>query len=698
MSEASTTMVHTGAVTASAATATASQSQPQSQSTLPRPSVKRYRHSGSFHAGEPFPDLSPYCETPLSASRRQRQRSSAAGRPAPVQRKSTARYHTFPTEPPATPLNQHQQTRPRKGSWLQSLLRHSRSRNGDDDNAYFEPTTDERGSSATPSRRAEQPDSSHHHMSPSTSPASTPLPWKQLALLALLSLAEQTALNSIGPYLPAMVASFPKIPSGQEGLYVGLLASAFAMAQLTTNLLWGWLSDRVGRKPVMLIGTSLLAGCFCFFGVCTTYAHLIMVHVAMGLLNGNAAVVPTCLGEVTDKTNQSRAFTWLPVIYSLGSITGPALGGLLVETDTGMDGGKYPYLTPNLVVAGFLAISVIVLGIWFEETLEGGHNGASGGSPGGWLGWLRNMVQCIRRQQKSGKHRSESISSDRHQQSEEQQALLGTAGPKAANEDDEEDGISLTPSQKKSAFRQLANRNTMAVLGTYLVFQLANISFNSLYPIFVSAPPPTGRELGPGTIGLALSLAGLATIVFQVLLFEKLKTKIGNLGTYRYSLLGMAVAMSLMPWIGYLDSKSHLGIGSGKAWLYSELGVILIIKNICAVGGLSSVMLLITNSAPSHETLGTLNGIAQTLSAAGRSVGPFLSGGLFTLSMRVRPKGEALAWGTFAGVTLGGWIWSWVIKGQGLESAEYEGDEDEHGDAEDEDDDADVDEERVAGR
>jgi len=71
-----------------------------------------------------------------------------------------------------------------------------------------------------------------------------------------------------------------------------------------------------------------------------------------------------------------------------------------------------------------------------------------------------------------------------------------------------------------------------------------------------------------------------------------------------------------------------------------------------------------------------LNGIAQTLSAAGRSVGPFLSGGLFTLSTHVQPKGEALAWGIFAGVTLVGWVGSWAIRGDGLESAEWEGEND----------------------
>jgi hypothetical protein len=89
----------------------------------------------------------------------------------------------------------------------------------------------------------------------------------------------------------------------------------------------------------------------------------------------------------------------------------------------------------------------------------------------------------------------------------------------------------------------------------------------------------------------------------------------------------------------------------------------------------------ITNAAPSHETLGTLNGIAQTLSAAGRSVGPFLSGGLFTLSTGIKPKGEALAWGLFAGIALMGWLGSLGINGRGLEGEDWEGGtEDESGD------------------
>ncbi|KAL2157085.1 hypothetical protein VTH06DRAFT_7041 [Thermothelomyces fergusii] len=481
-----------------------------------------------------------------------------------------------------------------------------------------------------------------------------------------------------------MVASFDEIPDGDVGLYVGLLASAFALAQLATNLLWGYLSDRVGRKPTMLLGTSLLMVCFVCFGFCGTFAQLIMVHVAMGLLNGNAAIVPTCLGEITDRTNQSSAFTWLPVIYSLGSITGPALGGLLVGV---LGGSTYPFLAPNIVVAALLLSSVVVLAVWFDETLNGLDRSLPAIQALKCVDNVRDW--CAERLRRVGLTPSRSCategmppgsndqdqpdgSSDNEQETDsadEQSGLLQPQGIGAESGDSQRE-------QKSSAFHELSNRNTVAVLGTYLVFQLSNISYNSLYPIFASSPPPTGRELGPGIIGVSLSLAGVATILFQVLVFPRVKSRIGNLGTYRYSLLGMAISMALMPWIDYVDSKPRFGLATGKLWLYSELGVILVLKNICAVGGLSSVMLLITNSAPSNETLGTLNGIAQSLSAAGRSVGPFLSGGLFTLSTRVRPKGEALAWGLFAGVALLGWLSSFAIRNKGLESAEWEDCED----------------------
>ncbi|KAH0593766.1 hypothetical protein MHUMG1_08517 [Metarhizium humberi] len=556
-----------------------------------------------------------------------------AGAPIPTlgsfrRQSSTHKYQTFPVQPPKTPL----------------------------------------GPPPVPSQDAV---SESTESSASGEDDETPLPVRQLLLLAFLSLSEQTALNSIGPYLPEMVASMPGVPGGENGLYVGLLASAFALAQLSTNFLWGYASDIVGRKPVLVAGTFSLMGCFCVFGFCKEYWQMVVIHALMGMLNGNAACVPTVLGEVTDRSNQSRAFTYLPVIYSLGSITGPALGGLLVNKM----GSEYPYLGPNVLGAAMLAASVVVVGIWFEETLD-----ESGKSP--WRpAWISRLVAWVDGSGKPGDRRA-SWSSRLAEASASQQPLLSSSSSTSSSVDQDDadtdgDDVKDGGVSARPVWKDLLNRTTIILLATYLVFQLSNISFNSLYPIFASAPAPAGRDLSPKKIGFSLSAAGLATIAFQAFLFQSIKSKIGNLGSYRYALLGLGVSMILMPWVGYLDDDPPLNIGSGRLWLFAELAMVLILKNICAVGGLSSVMLLITNSAPSHASLGTLNGVAQTLSALGRSFGPFVSGGLFTLSVNIRPKGEALAWSLFGGLALVGWGVSMFIRGEGLESEDWSDDDDE---------------------
>ena len=610
-------MVHPSVAAAAAATSVNSVSA-SSPSRKPRPPV-RIRSTGSFHAGAPIPHLGSSAlrreSSSLSPSRR-RPRPSLISR---LHRQpAIQKYHTFSADPAKeTPNGRSDPECARNGPFVRGLTATRRRRKSGGG-----------GGSGNTSPTKASSSSRHGH-------DSTPLPWKQLGLLALLSLAEQTALNSISPYLPTMVTSFDEVPDGEEGLYVGLLASAFALAQLATNLLWGYLSDTVGRKPVMLAGTSLLTVCFVFFGFCSDFAQLTIVHVAMGLLNGNAAVVPTCLGEVTDRSNQSRAFIWLPVMYSIGGITGPALGGLLV----GVGVPAFPFLVPNIVSAALLMASVVVLAVWFDETLDGADQKAAGAG----LAWAEKLFSWGRvfqsrrrarrrygwcaRWPRAGRHATvgpaagddASASEDEDDEDEdspERQTLLGSPSPLPsppadgiANGHGPANGAGVDGFKDpdtgerpgRSAFRQLANRTTMAVLITYLFFQVANISFNSLYPIFATAPPPTGRDLGPGTIGLSLSLAGLATILFQVSFFQPLKCRLGNLGTYKISLLGIALSMALMPWVGYLDKNEEgtpSGIGAGKAWLYSELGVILIIKNVCAVGGLSSVMLLVSCLRP----------------------------------------------------------------------------------------------------
>ena len=415
----------------------------------------------------------------------------------------------------------------------------------------------------------------------------TPLPVRQLVILAVIALAEQTALNSIGPYLPEMTANFPGVNEDQVGLFVGLIASAFALAQFTTNFFWGWLSDRIGRKPVILCGTVLTAACFGAFGFSRTLWQAILVQVCLGLVNGNQGLIATCLGEITDRSNQSKAFTYLPVIYGLGGITGPALGGLLVLKDNPFRKGQpnpYPYALPNLFSAVILLLDAVLIMIFLEESLDGVKDQPPlGERVHDFFSWLWQFVSSSHHPtylQSSGRRNK-----NRHNVNESQ------SGPSAP-------AVLLISEDHDLSTKEVFKKDTVLILITYLLFQLSNVAYNSLYPIFGEAKSPTGRNLSTEEIGLSMAFAGALTIGFQIFFYGALREKLGNRASYRLSLALFVIAYALMPFVGY---KENTGIGQGKVWVWVELGVALIIKTIAAVGGLTSALLLVGSSLPLED-------------------------------------------------------------------------------------------------
>ena len=80
--------------------------------------------------------------------------------------------------------------------------------------------------------------------------------------------------------------------------------------------------SRLGRKPVLLIGLTGVTISIIAFGLSKSFTALIVSRCIGGALNGNVAVIKGTLGELTDETNQARAFSVLPLAWSLGSAIG----------------------------------------------------------------------------------------------------------------------------------------------------------------------------------------------------------------------------------------------------------------------------------------------------------------------------------------------------------------------------------------
>jgi MFS family permease len=426
---------------------------------------------------------------------------------------------------------------------------------------------------------------------PNSGISESPLPKKQLAVLAMIALAEQTALNSISPYLPDMASSFPEVHGNNVGLYVGIIASSFALAQFATSFFWGWLSDHIGRKPVILLGTLLTAGCLVVFGFCKTLWQAIVVQALIGTVNGNQGLVSTCLGEITDRSNQSKAFAYLPVLYGIGGVTGPILGGSLVFKRNPLNKSQqnpYPYLLPNIVSAAILMVDFVLTVFFLEESRrDASFLPKFERKVRDLFSWVWQFTSSL-----WPTYLQSHPTSYRYQHVSAQDCRTG--GEHCDGEVGSNSESSNTEERPELTLKEIFNQDMSLLLATYLIFALVNTSFNSLYPIFAHAPEPVGRELTPREIGFSLGFSGIVAIIFQVFIFRKLRDKMGNKWSYRAGLLAFSVAFFLAPLVGYKSKGRNRLFTKESVLLALELCFVLLIKTVAAVGGLASALLLVS--------------------------------------------------------------------------------------------------------
>ena len=105
------------------------------------------------------------------------------------------------------------------------------------------------------------------------------------------------------------------------GPYIGLMASSFSVAQFFTSLPWSWVSDRFGRKSVILISMAGNAITCALFGMSSTYYQALIMRSACGFLNGTIGVVKSMIGEITDSTNRGFAFALWESSFGIGQIS-----------------------------------------------------------------------------------------------------------------------------------------------------------------------------------------------------------------------------------------------------------------------------------------------------------------------------------------------------------------------------------------
>lgn len=148
---------------------------------------------------------------------------------------------------------------------------------------------------------------------------------RNLAILALTLVVVMLGFGMVIPVFPFLIDEL-----GGSGRELGILVALYSVAQLVFAPIWGGLSDRVGRKPILLVGMVGNTATLLLFGLATQMWMLVTARVLSGLLS--CATLPAALayvGDCTSEEERAGGIGQLGGALALGVILGPGLGGWL---------------------------------------------------------------------------------------------------------------------------------------------------------------------------------------------------------------------------------------------------------------------------------------------------------------------------------------------------------------------------------
>jgi len=176
---------------------------------------------------------------------------------------------------------------------------------------------------------------------------------KQFGVVFAVVFIDLLGFGIVLPLLPTYAAVFHASPTA-----IGFLVTSFSLLQLAAVPLWGGVSDRFGRRPVLIVGLVGSTASYVLFAAAGSYWTLLVSRMVAGAMGATIGVAQAYIADVTPPERRAHAMGILGAAFAMGFILGPALGGVL---------SAHSYSSAGVVAAALCAANAVGALLWLRE-------------------------------------------------------------------------------------------------------------------------------------------------------------------------------------------------------------------------------------------------------------------------------------------------------------------------------------------
>lgn len=181
-----------------------------------------------------------------------------------------------------------------------------------------------------------------------------------LIIVAFIVFIDMMGIGLVIPVMPELITNLSGRSIAGAAIIGGWLLSSYAIMQFLFSPIIGGLSDRYGRRPVLLITLALLGVDYAIMAWAPDLIWLFVARIISGIMGASWAAVNSCIADITSPEGRGKYFGMLGGAGAMGFVLGPAIGGLLGEINV-----RLPFIAASILALGGAAIGFFML----RETL-----------------------------------------------------------------------------------------------------------------------------------------------------------------------------------------------------------------------------------------------------------------------------------------------------------------------------------------